>query len=219
MGPGHASCRRIDDVHLGRSGWHDRSDRTWLGARRDGGCCARRAATVLAACQTTGSGLPPRAAAAQRGAPPPPPAGGDWLAWVRDEHRALDATFARMLEARDTAERARLRDALAGALIRHAMQEESAVYPVIALSGRQAEAQQLFVDHAQAKVLLAELDLLPEDHPAWAARVANLRAIVMRHAQEEEGTVFPALQRSMSAEQNAGVASRWQREAARFVTR
>jgi len=178
---------------------------------RRGLLSAAAGASVLAACQTTGSGLPPRAAPPRR-----QPAGGDWLAWVREDHRTLDATFVRMLEARDAVERGRQRDALAGAMTRHAVQEENAVYPVLALSGRQAEAQQLYADHAQAKVLLAELDLLPEDHPAWAVRVANLRSIVMRHAQEEEASVFPALQRSMTAEQNAGVAARWQREAARF---
>ncbi|RPH42752.1 MAG: hemerythrin domain-containing protein [Burkholderiales bacterium] len=171
----------------------------------------------LAACQApvpratpTEAGLPSRRAMA---------GGGDWLDSVRIEHRAVDAAFAQLLAAGEPALRVRLRTALADMLTVHAVQEETVLYPALAMAGLKAEPQQLYADHAQIKVLLAELDVLPKDHPAWPARVENLRAIVLRHMQEEESKIYPSFRAALSPDQNALVTARYRAEGEKFAPR
>jgi hypothetical protein len=148
--------------------------------------------------------------------------GGDWLDSVHIAHRAVDAAFESLLAAGEPARRMRLRTALADMLTVHAVhavQEESVLYPALAMAGLESEPQQLYADHAQIKVLLAELDVLPKDHPAWAARVLSLRAIVLRHAQEGESTIYPAFRAALSPDQNALVTARYRAEGEKFAPR
>ena len=178
---------------------------------------ATLAVAGLAACQATVPRVTPAA-------PGPPSrgeraAGGDWLDSVRIEHRAVDAAFEQLLGAGDPARRVRLRAALADRLTVHAVQEESVLYPALAMAGLETEPQQLYADHAQIKVLLAELDVLPKDHPAWPARVQTLRGIVQRHVQEEESTLYPSFRAALSPDQNALVTARYRAEGARFAPR
>jgi hemerythrin superfamily protein len=174
-----------------------------------GAVAAVAGGTVLAGCQSN-PGMTPMGPVVRADT------GGDWMEMVRAEHRAVDALFQRILATNDPAERARLRNMLSDALTRHAVQEENALYPALALAGMKTEPPQLYADHSQVKVLLAELDVLPFDHPAWPARVKHLQTIVQRHVQEEETQIYPAFARSLNPAQNAAIATRYRREGARF---
>jgi hemerythrin superfamily protein len=178
--------------------------------RRFQAAAALLAGGTLAACSTP-PGMPSRSqrAAARNDS-------ADWMDQVRIEHRAVDAAFEKLLASNDPIERANLRDAVADALALHSIQEETVLYPRIALSGAAPTAQQLYADHAQVNVLLAELELLPKDHPAWATRVQNLRTIVQRHAQEEETQLYPQLRSKLPPEENRLLTVRYRQERARY---
>ncbi len=188
---------------------------------------SRRRVQVAALASLAGAGLAacqapvPRASPAEAGLPArrAMAAGGDWLDAVRIAHRAVDAAFEQLLSAGEPAQRGRLRTALADLVTLHAVQEESVLYPALAMAGLKAEPQQLYADHAQIKVLLAELDVLPKDQPAWPIRVQNLRTLFLRHAREEETTIYPAFRAALSPEQNALVTARYRAEGEKFAPR
>ena len=169
---------------------------------------AAAAGVVLAGCRGMGG--------TASGGPVRPAAPDAWLEQVRGEHRAVLALFDRMIAADDPAQRATLRDALAEALTVHAVGEENAIYPALAMAGAPTDVQQLYAEHAQLKVLLAELDVLPKDHAAWPGRARNLRALVAKHAQDEESRLYPAFTKAMTSEQNAALSGRYAREHERF---
>lgn len=164
----------------------------------------------LAGCQSPGRSAGIGAARAASAA------SGDWMEIVRTQHRAVDALFAKLVATQDPATRATLRSALADALTVHSVQEENVLYPALAMAGLRAEPQQLYAEQAQMKVLLAELDVLPNDHPNWGARVQNLRAIVQKHVADEEERIYPAFRAALTADQNVIVTARYRGEGEKF---
>lgn len=162
------------------------------------------AGTGLAGCQSLGMSGQGSAAS------------GDWFELVRVEHRAADKLFQQVLSADDPAARAQLQMKLADALKRHALEEENALYPALQMAGLRAEPQQLYAEHSQMKVLLAELDMMPKNHPQWMRRAQELRTLVQQHVQEEETRIYPSFRQKLSAEQNAMITAMYRREGAKF---
>jgi len=155
----------------------------------------------------------PAASAAARAAPPP----ADWLVLVRGEHRAIDAAFQRLLGVAGPSMRLRALGALADVIGRHALQEETVLYPALVRGGFTAEPQQFYADHAQVKVLLGELEVMPPESTDWEPRVRTLRRLVAQHVVDEETGLYPKFRDALSPEQNAWLAARYQAAGAKYV--
>lgn len=147
-----------------------------------------------------------------------PPAGADWLEIVKFEHRAVDAAFGKLMATtdRDVEQRAELRDLIANLLTNHAVEEENVLYPALAMAGQRPESAELYREHAEVKVMLSELEIMPKNHPGWLDRARQLQQAVRQHVQVEETRLYPAMRARMSADQNAMVTQMYVREGKKY---
>ena len=167
--------------------------------------------------------VPAPAAAPAAASAPAAVAGGaggggvDWFTMARAEHRAIDARFERLSTSGDPAERALLRAALADALTLHAVEEENVIYPALYAAGFAEDPFKLYEEHAQMKMVLAELDMIAKDSPAWGGRIGALWRHVRAHTQDEETRVYPMLRETLTAELEVVLSQAYRREGAKFL--
>lgn len=136
--------------------------------------------------------------------------GGDWLAMIEQHHRLIARSFEELLSPNEAPWEQRdlqLRT-LHQVLKAHQLAEEHVVYPAAVRAGLQAQAQRLYQQEADAKVIASQLRLQTASQsqakdPAWRETAGKLRDAVLQHAtQEEEQTVYPDLKRRLDAAQN-----------------
>jgi hemerythrin superfamily protein len=139
---------------------------------------------------------------------------GDWFEALKTEHKMALAIFDRIEATRDsqTAKRAMLLMQLKHALAKHAFEEENVIYPALRDHDEREEADHLNHDHGYVKQYLYELTVLPKNSSAWRAKVREFRAALEKHVREEEDSIFPSLQASLSAEENEKLTSAMNRE-------
>ncbi len=79
----------------------------------------------------------------------------------------------------------------------HAMVEESIVYPIARESIDDMDLMdEAEVEHAGAKNLIKELEKMDPEDSHYDAKVTVLREYIEHHVKEEEGTMFPKLEKS-----------------------
>jgi hemerythrin superfamily protein len=129
---------------------------------------------------------------------------GDWLAVLKAEHRMVEAQLEALLKttAKQKVRRAALLAKIKRALTKHALQEETVIYP--AVKERQADgmAKHLYSDHADLKIFIRELEDLAKDDASFIERVRAFQACVAHHVREEEDEVFPRFHRALTAQEN-----------------
>ncbi|SFS04036.1 hemerythrin domain-containing protein [Sphingomonas jatrophae] len=129
---------------------------------------------------------------------------GSWDEALATEHKMTLAIFDTLEKTTEqqTAKRGFLLMQLKHALAKHAMQEENAVYAALRDAGDRETADKLNGDHGYVKQYLYDLDMMPRSDPAWLPKAREFRALIERHAGEEEREVFPALKAKLTEEQN-----------------
>ena len=130
---------------------------------------------------------------------------GDWLEALKTEHKMALGIFDKLEATKDsqTTKRAMLLMQLKHALSKHAFEEENAIYPALRDHDEREEADHLNHDHGYVKQFLYELTILPKNSPAWLPKLREFRSALEKHIREEEDTIFPALQASLSDEENS----------------
>lgn len=141
---------------------------------------------------------------------------GDWQGRLKAEHK-LVRRLLKAIAGSDFAEgprRAQLVETLSELLERHALEEETVIYPAIIAHGGKAEG--LFKDHAEMKVRLRALqDAAPED-PEWERQAKALRKRLTAHMRIEDKTLFPALHASLGDDGNAKLTAQMRHQAAKL---
>lgn len=134
----------------------------------------------------------------------------DWDEVLQMEHRAVEQLFQTLLETdgTETGKRTALFSKIKHALMKHAIEEENAIYPALRRIDAIEDGDQLFEDHAEIKKALYDLDRMDSSDATFLARVRDLSDIIERHVQEEEGNLFPRLKRAMSDDENQQATSR-----------
>ena len=113
---------------------------------------------------------------------------------LEQEHRDVEAIFARMESAIDESEQRSLVEELEGALTPHMQIEESQVYPLVAqLDQRMAADAES--EHAEAREGLAALKE-QVGGSGFDGALQHLKSGIEHHVQEEEGETFPSLRQS-----------------------
>jgi hemerythrin superfamily protein len=127
----------------------------------------------------------------------------DWDEVLQLEHRAVEDLFQKMLatDDRETGKRTALLAKIKHGLMKHAMEEENAIYPALQRIDAQQSEDELFRDHAEIKKALYDLDRMDKSDAVFLSRVTELQTLIERHVREEEGDLFPRLKRSMTAEE------------------
>lgn len=130
---------------------------------------------------------------------------GDWFEVLKTEHKMAFGIFDKLEATKDsqTTKRAMLLMQLKHALSKHAFEEENAIYPALRDHDEREEADHLNHDHGYVKQFLYELTILPKNSPAWLPKLREFRSALEKHIREEEDTIFPALQASLSDEENS----------------
>lgn len=134
----------------------------------------------------------------------------DWDEVLQAEHRAVEALFQSLLATKDaeTGKRTALLAKIKHALMKHAIEEENAIYPALRRIGASEDGDGLFDDHAEMKKALYDLDRMDPGDATFLARARDLMDLVERHVQEEEGQIFPRLKRAMSDQETRQATAR-----------
>ena len=99
------------------------------------------------------------------------------------------------LDPDDDAARRGLVDDLIAGLVRHAVMEESVLYPFVIseLPDLEHEIREEHEEHHIIEVLLAELARMDAADPQFDAKLEVLAENLLHHFDEEEGDLFPRL--------------------------
>jgi hemerythrin superfamily protein len=122
------------------------------------------------------------------------------------QHDEVDALIAEIEEADDDATRAASFTALADSLAAHAKIEETIFYPAVMAKQTEDLLLESVEEHLQIKRMLADLLALSIDDEHFDAKLAVMKEEIEHHArEEEEGELFPKVQKLFSEDELAGL--------------
>lgn len=132
------------------------------------------------------------------------PLGGHWLDIIKGDHLIIQELFERALASKATAKAKRV--ALLGrikeALVRHAVEEETVLYPALRFADAAEASARLSGEHAEVKAQIYDLERTPADDPAWHGKLATLYRELEDHMRREEEEIFPAFRRGLTPEED-----------------
>lgn len=113
----------------------------------------------------------------------------DGIALLKQDHREVEALFAKFEKAKSAKEKQKLAEQICKELTIHAKIEEDIFYP--ACEGAVAEEllAEAYVEHDGAKVLIAEIEAGGPDEAFYDAKVKVLSEMIEHHVKEEEKRV------------------------------
>jgi hemerythrin superfamily protein len=120
---------------------------------------------------------------------------------LKDDHRNVEGLFERYRSAADDAKRAILEE-ITRELTKHTHAEETVLYPLLRISIPEGESlmDEAVAEHKEAKGLLAELENAQVGSLEVDAKVSTLRRAVDHHVREEEGEIFPKMERCLGVD-------------------
>jgi hypothetical protein len=139
----------------------------------------------------------------------------DWFAEILDHHEEIDAAFADVKAARESATRRAALMELAVLLSAHANAEEAVIYPALIHFGHKMHGTAGYTEQAGAKANLGELEYLDPLSQEFEDKLEHVRGAVAHHVYEEENDRFLDLKKLSAAEQ-AHLTARYAEEYARF---
>ena len=118
------------------------------------------------------------------------------------DHREVEDLFTRIDNAPDHETRRDLTEQVITELVRHSVAEEQYLYPLVRkiLPGGGELADKEIQDHAEVEKALKKLEIMDVQSTSFLGDVHNVRDEVMSHVAEEEGELFPQLQRECTPE-------------------
>ena len=141
---------------------------------------------------------------------------GGWLSLVKAHHLMIEQAFDALINegGSDFSRCMVLHKRLAYLLTAHSVAEENVLYPALAMCNLQSESDRLYLDQAHAKVMNAVLDMSDEKCGAtWLEKATQLRTAVLHHAKvDEEGDLYPQLERAPDASTAAKIDMAYRRE-------
>lgn len=119
--------------------------------------------------------------------------------FLKEDHEKLNVLFRELQHSEDPQQLKQFFDELYSELTSHAIAEEEALYPVARrLSDSSGQAEQSYVEHAEAKQLLEEIRLLDPASDAFNGKVRDLQGAIEQHVLEEEGMLFAKMNLNLS---------------------
>ena len=142
---------------------------------------------------------------------------GDWLFAALDHHRDIEGAFGAVSAASSGAARAAALKPLATLLMGHSIAEEAVLYPALAAAGQAARSTMAYGEQALVKTEMAKLQDLDPESDAFLAKLEEIRAAVLLHMYEEEGTWFPLIKQRLSEMDQAVLTTRFLDEYRRYT--
>jgi hemerythrin-like domain-containing protein len=131
----------------------------------------------------------------------------DVIEILTQDHREVEEMFGQLEALRgrtgeeDRARRKNLVDKVTIELIRHAVAEETQVYPAVKEKVSDAEAERAKREHAEAEKTMKELERLDPEDPSFDEQLATLMSEIRTHVAEEEGVMFTHMRQTFSQEE------------------
>jgi hemerythrin superfamily protein len=131
----------------------------------------------------------------------------DVIEILTTDHREVEAMFIELetlMKTRsgtDDELRKDLADQITIELVRHAVAEEVAVYPMVKEKVSEAEAERAKREHAEAEETMKRLESLDSEDPTFEQEIRKLMNEIREHVAEEEGEMFPRMREVFSPEE------------------
>jgi hypothetical protein len=142
---------------------------------------------------------------------------GDWLTLVLDHHEQIEAAFAAVKAATDSASRVGAQKRLALLLTGHSIAEESVLYPALVKAGEQAHSTKAYTEQSAAKVQMGLLEDLEPMSQEYVDKLEHIQGAVAHHVYEEEGTWFIDLKQKLPPADQTKLTFRYQQEFSRYT--
>jgi len=137
----------------------------------------------------------------------------DAIKMLKKQHREVEALFKELEKAKSANPRRKLFEKVADALAVHATIEERHFYPAVKKKQTEDMLLEAVEEHLEVKRVIADLlDLEPSD-PVFMAKVSVLKEDVMHHVEEEEGELFPKVQKLLDDDELEAIAAAMQETA------
>ncbi len=121
----------------------------------------------------------------------------DAIALLERDHREVEDYFERYEQADAAQTQKQLANKICAALRVHAQIEEELFYPAAREAIRDNDLlDEATVEHAGAKVLIAEIEAMQPGMPLYDAKVTVLSEQIQHHVKEEENELFPKVRDS-----------------------
>jgi hemerythrin superfamily protein len=120
-------------------------------------------------------------------------------ALLKTQHRKVETLLKKLENGRSEAEP--LLEELARDLPAHMQIEQELFYPAV----REIDEDMVlesFEEHSVAEIALKRLLATPSDDPTFKAKATTLKELILHHVEEEEGELFPKVDKKLSTEQN-----------------
>jgi len=131
----------------------------------------------------------------------------DVIEILTTDHREVEAMFIELetlMKTRsgtDDELRKDLADQITIELVRHAVAEEVAVYPMVKEKVSEEEAERAKREHAEAEETMKRLESLDSEDPTFEQEISKLMNEIREHVAEEEGEMFPRMREVFSPEE------------------
>ncbi len=130
----------------------------------------------------------------------------DALELLTMQHDEVEELIGRLEDSDDIDEKSELFVELADKLAAHAAIEEKIFYPSVADEDTAELLLEFTEEHLAVKRVLADMLALDPDDDHWDAKLVVLKEEVRHHSRdEEEGKLFPILQRKLDDNERAGL--------------
>ena len=120
-------------------------------------------------------------------------------ALLKTQHRKVEAILKKLEGGRSEAQP--LLDELARDLPAHMQIEQELFYPAVRKLDEDMVLES-FEEHAVAEIALKRLLTTASEDPTFKAKATVLKELIMHHVEEEEGELFPKVDKKMAAEEN-----------------
>ena len=126
----------------------------------------------------------------------------DGLSVLRDDHRCVERLVREYDAATDAIDKVALSERLCLLLTVHAQIEEEIFYPALRSAGFPSDTlDEAVVEHITVRQLVADVESASPEDALLDAKVRVLGEYVLRHAQDEEATLFPAAAEQIDLDQ------------------
>ena len=116
----------------------------------------------------------------------------DAIALLEADHQEVDEFFKQFENASTDAVKKQVARQICAALRVHAQIEEELFYPAARKATKDNDLlDEAIVEHAGAKILIAEIEAMQPGMPLYDAKVTVLGEQIRHHVKEEEGELFP----------------------------
>jgi len=122
------------------------------------------------------------------------------IEFLKQQHREVESLFEQLQKAKSAGPRQKAFEQIADKLAVHAAIEEKHFYPSVKQQATEEILLEAVEEHLGVKRVIADLLEIDAEDPTFAAKTKVLKDLVEHHVEEEEGTLFPKVEKAIKAD-------------------